>query len=134
MSETRRRSAERFNKRNQLVTAKNRPQHIINIPLGCRVTGDLVTPLAALLDGKLDVRPDNPPKFLRELVDGLDSNFLALAALAPLLDAIFRGFKTDDPSAMMKLKLKIAEDIRWRLRKDRIDVRWSQKQRVQAGD
>jgi DNA-directed RNA polymerase len=86
-------------------------------------------------------QPDPLPEILQPLVRGLDQPhlFLALAALAPLLDAIFRGWKRererDDRSPGMKMALKIGEDLYWRLRQEvKIPKRWSQPDRVHAGD
>jgi hypothetical protein len=143
MSETRLRSADRFNKRNQLVTAKKRPRHKINTPEGRKITRDLLFgPLAKLLDGKdpRGLQPDPPPKFLREpvreLVRELDGPwFLALAAIVPLLDGIFRGWDRNDRSWEAKLKIKIGDDLYWRLKQGgKIDARWSETDRVHAGN
>jgi hypothetical protein len=119
MSETRRKSSDRFEKRNRLETAKKRPRQFINTPFGNKLTGDYLEPVANFLAGKHEVKPDSPPRFMRELVRELDDpRFLALAALAPLLDSIFRHPDgEDDPSALAKLKLKIGEDLYERLRR-----------------
>jgi hypothetical protein len=139
MSETRLRSGARFKKRNELWTARKRPRQFIQTPFGHKLTtGDFLTPLADFLAGKLADQPDEPPGFLREPVQQLaDPRFLALAALAALLDAIFRGWDRDDPSADAKLKLKVGDDLYQRLRKDpkvTLPSPWGAKQRVQAGD
>src|SRR5690349_14251096 len=97
MSETRRRSAARFNDRNRLVTAKNRPRQFIQTPRGQTLASDFIVPLADFLAGKLDVQPDLPPKFLREAIREIDPLVLALAALAPLLGGMFKGWNRDDP-------------------------------------
>jgi hypothetical protein len=133
MSDTRRRSAERFKRRNQLMTAKHRPRQFINTGFGHNMTRDhFLEPLAKFLAGGYEDNPDDPPYFLRPLVKGLDPRSLALAALAPLLDGISRGWDRDDPSAGMKLKLKVGEDLYRKVKTD--GLRWSQAQRVQAGD
>jgi hypothetical protein len=137
MSETERRSSERFNRRNRLATAKKRPRPFIQTPRGHALTAAFLTYLADFLAGKLAEQPDKPPRFLRELVGGLDPMFLALAALAPLLDCIFRGWDRDDPSADQRLKRKIGDDLYQRLRKDpkvTLPSSWGATQRVQAGD
>ena len=136
MSETGRRSSARFKKRNQFVTAKKRPRQVINTPFGHKLTVDLfLEPLADFFAGKCADQPDKPPRFLRKLVRELDDpRFLALAALAPLLDGIFRGFDRDDPSAAAKLKLKIGDDLYQRLRQEtEVKPRWDAAKRVQAG-
>jgi hypothetical protein len=138
MSETGRKSSARFKKRNQLATAKKRPRQFINTPLGHKLTGDFLEPLADFLAGKRAEQPDKPPRFLRPLVRELDDpRFLALAALAPLLDGIFRGWNRDDPSWEAKLKLGIGDDLYRRLYREpkvKIVEPWNQTQRVQAGD
>jgi hypothetical protein len=136
MTETRRRSSDRFKKRNQLESAKKRPRQFLLTPLGNILGGEFMEHLAKFLAGEMVDQPDQPPKFLRKLVRELDNpRFLALAALAPLLDAIFRGWNPDDPSPGMTLKLKIGEDLYSRLRQEvEIPKRWSQSDRVRAGD
>lgn len=135
MSETGRRSSARFLKRNRLETAKKRPRQFIQTPFGNRLTGDLIATLADFLAGKLAEQPDKPPRFLRELVGGLDPMFLALAALAPLLDTIFRGWDRDDPCADQNLKRKIGDDLYRRLRQDKVAglTPWKAAQTIQAG-
>jgi DNA-directed RNA polymerase len=130
MNETQRRTEARFEKRNQLRTKTNRPRQFVLTPGGRNLTCDFIEQLADFLAGKLEEKPDLPPKFLREPVQGLDPMVLALAALAPLLDGIFRGWDRDDPSAGMKLKLKVGDDLRHRLK----GTAWSAEQRIQAGD
>jgi len=138
MSETERRSSERFNRRNRLATAKKRPRQFIQTPRGHALTADFLTYLADFLAGKLTEQPLDPPRFLREPVQQLaDPRFLALAALAALLDTISRGWDRDDPSADAKLKLKVGDDLYQRLRKDpkvTLPSPWGAGQRVQAGD
>jgi hypothetical protein len=63
---------------------------------------EFLEPLAEFFAGKRadGEQPHKPPVFLREMIQELDDPwFLALAAHAPLLDGIFRGWKDrDDPS------------------------------------
>jgi len=132
MSETGRRSAERFNKRNRLATAKNRPRQFIQTPRGHTLACDFIVPLANFLAGKLDVQPDLPPKFLRELVRDLDPMFLALAALVPLLDGMFRGWNRNAPDVDQTLKRKIGDELYHRIR-DSVPKPWGATERIQAG-
>jgi hypothetical protein len=137
MSETRRRSTARFNKRNRLMTAKNRPRQFIQTPLGHKLTTEeFLLPLADFLAGKHPTdQPEPPPKFLREPVRQLDDpHFLALAAVAALLDSIVKGWDRDDPSIEAKPKLKVGNDIYQELRKKGLASRWGEKERTQAGD
>jgi DNA-dependent RNA polymerase len=138
MSETARKSSARFLKRNRLASAKKRPRQFIATPFGHKMTGDFLKPLADFLAGKYVEQPDRPPRFLRKLVRELDdANFLALAALAPLLDGIFRGWDRDDPHAGLGLKFKVGDDLYRRLYREpkvALLLPWTAPQRVQAGD
>ena len=111
MIETGHRSAKRFDKRNRLVTAKNRPRQFIQTPGATPSHATSLSRSPTSWTGKLDVQPDLPPKFLREPVLGIDSMSLALAALAPLLDGIFRPRDRDDPSAGQTLKQQIGDEL-----------------------
>ena len=132
MTETRHRSAKRFNKHNRLATAKNRPRQFIQTPQGHTLASDFIEPLANFLAGKLDVQPDLPPKFLRELVRGLDPMNLALAALAPLLGGMFRGWDRDEPDVDQTLKRQIADEL-YHLLRDTLPKPWGAKEHIQAG-
>jgi DNA-directed RNA polymerase len=140
VSETGRRSADLYEKRNALVRAGRRPRHIIYTPFGREVlTGDydLLEQFAEFLAGKHPTeKPHNPPRFLRKLVREADPRVLALAGLAQLLDAIFRGLDPKDRSWEGKLKLKVGEDLNRRLQpaKSNYYFNWSVKQRAHAGN
>jgi hypothetical protein len=133
MSETERRSAARFNKRNRLMTAKNRRRPFIQTPRGHTLATDFIKPLADFLAGKLDVQPDLPPKFLREAVRQLDPVNLALAALAPLLDGMFRGWDPDKPDFDQMLKRQIGDELYYLQDGAMLPKRWGAGERVQAG-
>jgi hypothetical protein len=142
MSETRRRTEERFEKRSGLWTKKNRPRQFLNTPRGNALTTDYIEYLADFLAGKHPTdQPDEPhPKFLREPVRQLEPHFLALAALAPLLDGIFRDWRfkqrnglwvRDDKSWAMKLKLRVGDDIYQRLQGRSLQKkRWERRPRL----
>jgi DNA-dependent RNA polymerase len=137
MTETQRRSAERFTKRNRLMSAKNRPRQFIQTPKGNALACDFIKKLGDFLAGKLDVQPDKPPPFLRkairELLRETDGPlYLALAALGPLLHGIIDGWKGPPRSVQGKLKLKIGEDLYRRLRQDRVASLSRPKQNAQA--
>jgi DNA-directed RNA polymerase len=139
MSETRRRSSDRFENKNALARIGRQPTHIINTPFGLEVlTGDydLLEQFAEFLAGKMEDKPHPPPKFLRKLVREADPRVLALAGLAQLLDAIFRGLDPEDRSWEAKLKLKVGEDLYRRLEQPRGNYlfKWSVKQRLHAGN
>jgi DNA-directed RNA polymerase len=139
MSETGQRSSARFIKRNQLVTRKNRRVPFIVTQRGRGLlTVERFKPLAEFLDGKHPtLQPDLPAKFLREPVQQLnDPMFLAMTALAPLLDGIFRGWDREDPSWEAELKEKIGDHLYQRLRRDpkvKLSDRWGAGERVKAG-
>jgi hypothetical protein len=136
MSETRRKRTERFSKKNRLVSARNRRRQFINTPFGNRLTGDFVELLATFFAGGYAEQPDDPPRFLRKQIRELnDPYFLALAALAPLLDGIFRGWDRNDLSAGTKLKLRVGKDLCRRL--SRVDPEhkpFSERQCLGAGN
>ncbi len=139
MTSSRRKSVARFNRRNRLVTAKGRPRLFLNTPHGQKLTRELfLEPLAEFLVGKLPEKSHKPPPFLRRLILQLDDyRFLALAALSPLLDAIYRGWDCDDPSVEAKFKLKLGDELYGRLyleKKVAYLLPWSEKQRLRAGD
>jgi DNA-dependent RNA polymerase len=135
MTETRRRSEDRFERRNALWIARNQPRPFLKTPRGNALTADYITYLADFLGGKLTDQPHEPPHFLREPIRKLaDPQFLALAVLAPLLDSIFRGWDRDDPSTAAKLKIKVGNDVYQRLREKGLASRLGETQRLQTGD
>jgi DNA-directed RNA polymerase len=136
MSETRRRTAARFNKHNRLVNDKNRQKQFIHTPLGRELTlNEFLKPLVIFLAGERDEKPEEPPKFLRDPIRRLNNPvFLALTALVHLLDSIFRDDR-DDPSWEAALAEKVGDDIYRELRKKvPLPYRWGAKDREQAGD
>jgi DNA-directed RNA polymerase len=109
--------------------------------MGNRLITDWLKPLDDLLAGRLlDHKPDEPPRcvtgtMLRELDD---YTFLALAAMAPLLDQIFRGWDRDKEkyqSEMIKLKLRIGDDVckRFRTTVKSAPKRFDVKKRMKVG-
>jgi DNA-directed RNA polymerase len=104
----------RFDQRNEL----NKSGRVFcETPHGRKVTADLfLAPLTEFLSGKYDEKPDPPPRWLSPLICDLAPEKLALMALAPLLDSIYRGWEGRDlDSAEMLLKLKIGAELRDRL-------------------
>ena len=127
LAESRRRTKERFDRRNRLKTAKGRPRPFVQTPFGRTVTLDVfLEPLTKFLAGELDERPPKPPSDLGELVYRLEPEALALAALSPILDSIYRrrlakkkrGKKKT--SARMLLCKQIGEELRDRLELERL--------------
>jgi DNA-directed RNA polymerase len=116
MSETRRRSEERFERQNP----KNPSRPLIQLPHSNATIAELLDYLADYLDGKYEAKPARRPRFMVKR----DARVLALATLAPLLDAIFRGWGDDSLStAELKLCLAIGHEL---------EV--TPKRQVQAGD
>jgi DNA-directed RNA polymerase len=136
MSETRERTTTRLDRRSFLWTAKNTPRPFIQTPVGRILGGQLVEHLGDFFAGKLDEQPAKPPKFMRPLIKKLnDPHFLALAALAPLLDGIFRGWDRENPSAGGLLKKAVGTLLSRRLRSSKIIPKpFSGEERVRAGD
>jgi hypothetical protein len=131
MSETRQRSERRFESRAALWSKRHRPRQFLNTPNGNALTTDYITYLADFLAGKLDDKPQDPPEFMLRPIQQLnDPLFLALATLAVLLDAIFRGWDGDDDSAAAKLKLKVGDDVYRRFREKGLAFRWGAGERV----
>jgi DNA-dependent RNA polymerase len=134
---SRQKSIARFNRRNRLVTAKARPRLFLNTPYGQKLTRELfLEQLAEFLAGRRPEKPHKPPPFLRPLILQLDDyRFLALAALSPLLDAIYRGWDRNDPSVAAKLKLKLGDELYERMCLEKmVLLPWTEEQRLRAGD
>ena len=123
LAESRRRTRERFERRNSLVNSKGRPRAFIHTPVG-RLTLDLfLKPMADELALQIDGGEYPPPGDLGPALARLDSRTLALIVLAPLLDAIMRGWQGDDTaSAEMLLRLSIGRYLRDRLDMGALDV------------
>jgi DNA-dependent RNA polymerase-like protein len=115
---------ERFQRRNKKRTGKGRPRIYCGTPLGRKATAELfLKPLASFLSWELEDKPQPPPGDLGQVIYNykLNPQTLALIALAPLLDAINRGWKGDDTeSAAMLLRMKIGRYLRDRLQLERL--------------
>jgi hypothetical protein len=127
MSESHRRSREKHDRRNSLVTKDGRPRLFGATPHGRAVIQDILPSVAKFMNGELAQLPPRPPSDLgvviyRAVKDGplaealrlwLISNgpaedpnaaahqvkpvILALAILSPLLDSIYRGMEGARP-------------------------------------
>ena len=85
-----------------------------------KVTVDLfLANLAMYMAGELSEAPQPPPGDLGKLTSGLAAEDLALCALSPLLDSIFRGWddgpESNIKSAEMLLRKKMGEHLRDRI-------------------
>lgn len=119
MTETEDRTRDRNRKRN---SPDQKPFHS---PVGRRITVELLEPLAAIFSNA----GDRPKCLLGLELDPWDT---AWAALSPVLDSIFSGWNYDERSKLAKLKLRMGERLRWRLKQD-YDLRWGQEERLHAG-
>jgi DNA-directed RNA polymerase len=136
-SETWRRSAERVERQNGLVTAKGQKRQFGDTDIGRKMTIDFLAWLSDLFAGNLDVQPDDPPPFLGKIVRELnDPRCLAMTVLTPLLDGIVRGWDRDK-DAGRDLKLRIGEDLYRRLYQEpkvKILKPWGVEHRLRAGN
>jgi hypothetical protein len=143
MNETRRRTIERIDRQNDLVSADGKLRQFINTPLGNRLTTEIIEPLASFFASELDKQPNSSPRFMRKLIRELnDPHLLALTALVPLLDAVFLGWDPNDPSALVreagrelhKTVRRRYEELKEKGReREELNIRWSDGERLQAG-
>jgi hypothetical protein len=93
LRESRRRTEDRLDISNSPTTSKGRNRDLLERPLGQKAAEPLLERLAAFLAGKLEQRPDLPPKWLDSIIFNhrMKPEMLAIMALAPLLNAIDRG-------------------------------------------
>src|SRR5262245_50041107 len=126
---------QRFERRNSL---EKRGRVFCGTPLGRKATSELfLSPLADFMAGRLEEKPNEPPRWLRPLICDLDPAVLALMALAPLLNGVYGGWDGDDTeSAEMFLRLKIGTELRDRLALEKTPFtkeHWSENDCVRAG-
>src|SRR5262245_2522045 len=88
-------TVERFNEKNRPTTATGRRQ-AMELPAIQKAVQPHFAQLIDFLDGKLEQKPERPPKWLGPLIGSLPSEELALAMLAPVVDAIYRGWEDRD--------------------------------------
>jgi hypothetical protein len=74
-------TVERFNKRNRPTTATGRRRQAMEQPAIQKVVEPHLARLIELLDGKLEQKPEQPPRWLGPLIGSLPSDELALAML-----------------------------------------------------
>jgi hypothetical protein len=134
LAESRRRTRERFERRNALVNRKGRPRRFVHTPVG-RVSLDLfVGPLANELALQLNGGEFPPPGDLGAVLGRLDAKQLALIVLAPLLDSIMRGWEGKDTrSAVMMLCKGIGRYLRDRLDMGVREVAWAVGGQIRLG-
>jgi hypothetical protein len=93
LRQSRGRTEERLDRQNAPKTPEGRPRDLLERPLGQRAAEPLLERLADFLAGRLEQKPDLPPKWLDSIIFNhrMKPEMLAIMALAPLLNAIDRG-------------------------------------------
>lgn len=90
-------------------------------PLGKRVTVDLfLKTVADYLAGNFEEKPNPPPGDLADLVSQLEPDYLAFAALSPLLNGIFTRWGGTLAYEAGRVCNRIGEDLRARLKLKKI--------------
>lgn len=115
---SRRLTKERSERKNEPKTAKGRRRKFLEKQVGQAAAKFSFKLLVEFLDGKLEIKPKPAKPWLRALIADCDlsSEELALMMLAPLLDAIDRGWKgRDGPSASMLVAKQMGASLRDRL-------------------
>jgi DNA-directed RNA polymerase len=142
MSRTWRKSADRFAARNLREAAKKHPRPFIDTNFGHKLTThEFLDPLTDFLAGKRDEKPRDPPRFLSTQIRELDDpRWLAVAALLPLLNGIFRCWdhelRDGWSQAEGRIKLTVGRDLYRRLFREpkvKIVLPWSDPQCGKAG-
>ena len=98
LTASRRLTGERYEHKNRLKTAKGRRRDFLELPVGQRALEPSLKLLADFLAGKLKQKPEKPPPWLGSLIAHyrFTPDELAVMALAPLLNAIDRGWLDKD--------------------------------------
>jgi hypothetical protein len=120
---SRRLTKERSERKNRPKTAKGRRRKFLEKQVGQAAAKPSFKLLVEFLDGKLEIKPKPATPWLRALIAdcNLSSENLALMMLAPLLDAIDRGWKgRDGPSASMLVAKQMGTNLRDRLAFERL--------------
>jgi DNA-dependent RNA polymerase len=121
-------TVERFNKKNRSTTATGRRRQAMELPAVQKAVKPHFALLIEFLDGKLEQKPGPPPKWMGPFIGDLTSHELALTMLAPVVEAICRGWEgRDGRSQEMHLRKKCGETLR-----DHLGADWTNKQCVQA--
>jgi DNA-directed RNA polymerase, mitochondrial len=99
----------------------------LETPLGQRLAGPLFTPLVDFFSGKQSVKTYPAPEWLAEAIKNISPEVPALATLAPVLHAHYRG-GLNEKSPLRDLKQKIGEKL-----DDHLRFGWDNEKRVRAG-
>jgi len=118
VEESDRRTEERLERRNASRTSKGRRRDLLERPIGRRAAHPLLKELADFLGGRLEQKPDLPPRWLDSEIFRMTPETLAVMAIGPLLNAIDRGHVGDDgdPEGLAgRLKIKMGAEFELRL-------------------
>lgn len=119
LTASRRLTGERYEHKNRLKTAKGRRRDFLELPVGQRALEPSLKLLADFLAGKLKQKPEKPPPWLGSLIAHyrFTPDELAVMALAPLLNAIDRGWldKDDNDSPQRALRQKMGAEFSFRV-------------------
>ena len=100
----------RIRRQNALHSSTGRKRQYCATPEGEKVTAELfVAPLAKFLRGEFELQPLPPPAC--RSASSARSRQVALCALAPTLDGIFRGWDRDDPAVFTKVSEAVAAHL-----------------------
>jgi DNA-dependent RNA polymerase-like protein len=124
---TRQATKARVRQRTSPTTAGGREREFLETPLGQRLAGPLFTPLVDFFSGKQSVKAYPAPDWLAEAIKNIRPEVLALATLAPVLHARYRG-GLNEKSPLRDLKQKIGEKL-----DDHLRFGWDNEKRVRAG-
>jgi DNA-dependent RNA polymerase len=133
---TREATKARVRKRTNPITAAGREREFLETPLGQMLAGPHFGPLVDYFSGKQSgkndavksLKQDYPaPDWLAEAIKNIRPEVLALATLAPVLHARYRG-GLHKKSPLRDLKQKIGEKL-----DDHLRLGWDNEKRVRAG-
>ena len=124
---TREATKARVRQRTSLTTTGGREREFLETPLGQRLAGPLFTPLVDFFSGKQSVKTYPAPEWVAEAIKNISPEVLALATLAPVLHAWYRG-GLNEKSPLRDLKQKIGERL-----DDHLRFGWDNEKRVRAG-
>ena len=125
----------RIRRQNALRSSTGRKRQFCATPEGEKVTAELfVAPLARFLRGESELQPTPPARRLAGLLSLLDQDKVALCALAPTLDGIFRGWDRGDPTLFTKVSDCVGAHLAACLRQElKIDALTDPLDRFRAG-
>ena len=133
---TREATKARVRRRTSFTTTGGRERELLETPLGQILAGPHFGPLVDYFSRKQggkkeavkSIKQDYPaPEWLAEAIKNIKPEVLALATLAPVVHACYRG-GLDEQSPLRDLKQKIGEKL-----DDHLHLGWDNEKRVRAG-